>query len=328
MTIYNSTDSDYLIGFSNQPVAGTTSFLVYDLIPAHSFVLLQACTTFASLAPGVISLFDVQSKSLVNSYTMPVKFFKNMPYTLEIYQDAAVAGQISAVSMDLQGIMSGNYDQPIGAIRDLTPVTCVFWYDTASTITNNLPGKLWIVKVEDQKSTVLGSVAPGQAVQCSLTRPQSDHKIWLYFVYVNTSDDTKAQQFLVNFAQQPEVVRIIDLYHVQAQNQMSIAQSLTAQNSLKNISQSVLIQAAQGLLHLNGGHIENTAMNIDGYLLGADLFLSFGVGAGPMYYYLAATDKTQSTVPLNTVQNLYASNAGSIKPPPNANAGYCLDFVH
>lgn len=314
ITIYNSTDQDYMLSFSRPSESKSISSLVYAMVPAHSFAMLQSCFLFSSIT-GVINIFDVQTKNLVASYALPSKIFKNMPYTLEIYQDQGSKSD-TIVQMDLQGLMSGNYDQVVGAIRDITPVTCIFWYDTAKIITNNLPGKLWIIRVTDQlESEIVGGVASGQSVQFNCIRPMPNEKLLLYFVYVDTADDQKAKQFLADCAKKSFFKMVANQYWQQSEEQKNAVCSLVDQRIAKKIPKSLLEQAAQGLLSLHGGKMYDEQLDISGYLLGADVFASFGVGAGPMYYYLAANDKTESIFPINTVQNLYASSAGSVKAP-------------
>ena len=75
------------------------------------------------------------------------------------------------------------------------------------------------------------------------------------------------------------------------------------------------MQAAQGVLSLNGGSVEING--VTGYLLGGDIFMSVGVGSGPMYYILQPSESNSQNlmIPTATVQNLFISSAGSTTAP-------------
>ncbi|MCX5923206.1 MAG: hypothetical protein NTU89_01430, partial [Candidatus Dependentiae bacterium] len=67
---------------------------------------------------------------------------------------------------------------------------------------------------------------------------------------------------------------------------------------------------------MHKGRIEDPSSGITGYLLGADMFLPIGVGAGDMYYKLSPSWTNSANLPLPTsaVQNLYASTLSSSAP--------------
>jgi hypothetical protein len=325
LTIYNSTDQDYYIGFSNQSGTATlskTSCASYNILEKQSFGLLSTFGDLTTLTSGTIGVFDAKTNALLLSYNMPEQVFVNMPYTLEIYQDQVPVTSGSApaaLSVAMQGLTPGNYDQPMGRVKDLTPVSCVFWYQSAAQQGQSgyidLPGKLWVVSI-DHASTVLTSAVAGQAVAWTLNRPNAGQKTWIYFVYVATSNDKKAQQFIDGFMHQPWGAKMIQKYQNQALQQMQFAQNVAAQGSVP-AAESMLVQAAQGILSLKGGAMIDAASGVTGYLLGGDVFLSNGVGPGPMYYQLAPSGQNSANIalPQQTVQNLYASSAGSTTAP-------------
>lgn len=341
LTIYNSTDTDYAVGFINQTKATTmtkATCKVYGTVQAHSFGLLNtlststaslATGTFAdvtTLTPGTIGLFDATSGQLLLTYSLPTNIFQNMPYTLEIYQDQPAQGAVATVQMDLQGLMSGNYDQPLGKVCDITPITAVFWYESAQEFGRSgymdLPGTLWIVSStvmpgSQRESEVLNTVGitPGQAVQFSIMRPEFDKKLWLYFVYIATTDSLKAQQFLNSFMTEAMGITVIENYQAQATNQMQLAQQSSVTTVSVATTQSLLVQAVQGLLTLNGGQMIDPVSGLTGYLLGGDVFSSWGVGAGPMFYQLEPTSQNSSNLPMSVVQNQFISSAGSTVAP-------------
>ncbi|OGB86633.1 hypothetical protein A3J41_03490 [candidate division TM6 bacterium RIFCSPHIGHO2_12_FULL_38_8] len=311
LTIVNNTSTDYYVGFVNQASAASmtqATCLAYGLVQAYSFGLLSTFGSVASLTPGTIGIFDASSNQLVKSYNMPINIFQTMPpnqqplpYTLEIYQDVSSTGSVLPVSMEMQGIMSGNYDQPIGVVRDITPVTCVFWYQSNSQLGTSgyhdlKPGKVWVVSVElsshESAQTVtpvvITSATPGQALQFNLKRPHFGNKLWLYFLYVATSTDATAQQYITNFFSQSAGKTMLQTYQAQGASQIKLASqpSVASATQKSQIPATILVQAAQGVLPLNGGAVVDPGTGLTGYLLGADVFLSSGVGAGPMYYQL------------------------------------------
>lgn len=341
LTIYNSSATDYYVGFVNQANAKSMTketCWAYALVQAHSFALLNAAAPVISLASGTVGIFDVATGALVQTYNMPAKIFQtlphraSMPYTLEIYQDPVVGNALQPVCMEMQGLMSGNYDQPIGQVRDITPVTCVFWYESAAQLAatgyNDLtPGKIWIVSVTslisdldpESKPVIIASATPGQALQFNITRPSYGKKMWLYFLYVDTATDSIAQQYISNFFDKFAGKAMLQTYQQQSFNQMNLAKEpvLASVTKKTNVPKALLVQAAQGALTLNGGAVIDSVTGVTGYLLGADIFLSSGVGAGPMYYHLqpSQTNNDKLIVPTATVQNLYISSAGSTTAP-------------
>lgn len=333
LTIYNSSPTDYYVGFVNQANDASmtqSTCLAYALVQANSFSLLSTFGTLTSLTPGTIGIFDASTQQLVKIYNLPTTIFQTlpnptpMPYTLEIYQDPAmIAGSVQPVCMELQGLMSGNYDQPIGKVRDITPVTCVFWYESVAQLGtsgyNDLtPGKIWVVAVEDSVNVITGAI-PGQALQFNLSRPLYGKTLWLYFIYVDTATDSVAQQYITNFFAQSAGQSMLQNYQAQGANQISLAEQpiVASATATTPIPQALLVQAAQGALALNGGAVVDSGTSVTGYLLGADIFLPSGVGAGPMYYQLQPSQANNDNLilPTSTVQNLYISSPGSSSAP-------------
>lgn len=327
LIIFNSSVQDFYVGFVPQGSATTmtkASCKTYAMISANSFGLLTATASVTSLSPGTIGIFDATSQALVKTYNLPTYIFCNlpsktsMPYTLEIYQDVGE----KSFGVELQGLMSGNYDQVIGNVRDITPVTCVLWYQSAAQAgaagyADVTPGKVWIVSMssvdKESKPVIIASATPGQAVQFSLTRPAFGQKLWIYFVYVATSSDIIAQQYLKNFFQGVDGQNMVQSYHVQGEEQMKLAQQPGV--TKKSVPQNLLVQAAQGALNLHGGSVELDG--VTGYFLGADVYSSTGVGAGPMYYLLQPSETNSENValPTSSVQNLFISSAGATTAP-------------
>ncbi len=346
LTLYNSTDTDYDIGFLAQ--ASATSMTqataqVYTTLPAHSFGLLNTISTstgdivtgtfadVSTLTPGTIGLFDKNTRQLILTYNLPTHIFQNMPYTLEIYQDQSknTLGQSGPLAMNLQGLMSGNYDQPISKVMDITPVVSVFWYQSVAQVKMSgyidLQGKVWLIGCYqsiknpiEKKYSIITAADPGDVLQFCIQRPEPGKKLWLYFVYVATKDEKKAQKYCESFIQTNLADSLIDRYHAQAAYQMQLAASDNPATTANVISPSLLEQAAQGILSLSGGQIFDPVLQVAGYLLGADVYYSSGVGAGPMYYVLQPSmqnSQNLATLPTSVVQNMYAASGGQTTAP-------------
>lgn len=322
ITIYNSTDTDIDVGFSN--VSGgvapsKANCLVYASLPAYSFGLLENFASLQNLIPGVIAVFDKNTQALIAQLTLPTRVFadtsgSSMPYTAVIYQNDSKA----TIEIDLEGVTPGNYDQPSGMVRDITPVTCVLWCDSVAAGSKkqfNVPGSCWIVAFDSQNFTIVTDVQPGQAKQWSLMRPELGKKTWIYFVYVTSADQTKAKQFLSNIFAQGNKSAVIEQYQEQAKQQMNLVHQANISNAKTVVPKSLLVQAAQGILNLHGGRIQDSKTGLTGYLLGADVFLSNGAGAGPMYYYLSPSTINAAKKPTSSVQNLFASTLSTTAPP-------------
>ncbi len=323
LTIFNSSSNDYYVGFVPAPSAASMTkknCFAYALVAKNSFAVLNATTSMTSLSPGTVGIFDVTSEKLIKTYNLPSYIFctlpnnVSMPYTLEIYQDA----QAKSVSMNLQGLMSGNYDQAIGQVRDITPVTCVLWYQSVaqaggvSGFIDLTLGKVWVVVVQETMQIIAGAT-PGQALQFKVTRPESGKKLWIYFMYVATNSDTVAQQYLQKFFTGSVGKNMLSDYYRQGDQQIKLAAAPGV--TKKSVPQDLLVQAAQGVLSLNGG--STIIDGVTGYFLGADVLTSIGVGSGPMYYILEPSQSNSDNlvVPTATVQNQFISSAGSTTAP-------------
>lgn len=365
--VKNSTNNNYYLGWSNKIVNQTTSAsvpvvaktgastqLVADstqnvsdiqlamadcaivsLISADSYALLSSFGTIKSFAPGSIGIFDATTKQNVASIPMPSLIFANMTYTLEIYQ---APGQ-TAVSVGWQGVTPGTFDMPKNNIKDITPISCFFWNQSAAQQGKNaasfvnLPGSVWIISIDQQQSKILATASAGNAVSFSIDRPQPGDKKYMYFIYVDETDATKAQAFLQKILQGSIGKNVVTQYQDSAQQLMQHAaitldqhvQVTQAKAAAPQISAEELNLALQGSVSLNQGEIVDTQTNMTGYLLGSDIFLSFGIGSTPMYYTLYPVQKTTATVllPTTAVTNLYTmgqTTAPKGMPTPIASA--------
>ncbi len=324
LTIENSTDTDYYVGYTSTPKATTMTARMcqmFSIVQAHSFGLYSA-PAHTSLRPGTIGVFDLKTESLLQTYNLEAQGFDGKSYTLEIYSGAAA----DAPEMSMQGLMPGNYDVPVGRVRDITPMKCVFWYQAAAGKAGlfDLPGKVWIVSgpVGGAAEQIMVPCLPGNSVEWTLNRPVLDKTLWLYFLYVDSVDDVKSEQYLKNFIAGKIGAETIAEYKKQSKDQMIRAQKYVTdaqaikkgQTQQSGASQVELRQAIDGALKMHQGRIEDTSLAITGYLLGADVFLPQGAGPGTMHYQLAPALANNQNLPTSVVQNLYAFTLDSSAP--------------
>lgn len=325
LTIFNNTSTSLTVGYSSK--TGQTSLQTSDCdiflakTEKNSFVyhsgLVNATTQKSSLPLGTVAVFQKGSGTSSQLFAMPASVFGGKSYTLEIYQD-----QQNSRAVGLQALMSA-HDVPSGRVKDITPVPCVFWYQSVAQLAksqatgmSDLPGKVWIVS-QGENDLISSEVLLGDALQFNLIRPELGKQRWLYFLYINTTDDAKAKQFVQNFILGKNGKDIIKQYQEQGVNQFNQIQTQLAnvltfsssQSSSSNSGQIVvpesLLQAAiKGALKVNRGEIQDTALGMSGYLLGADVFLPQGLGAASTFYYqLNPSEQTASDVPTSAVIN-------------------------
>lgn len=325
LTVKNSTKNNYYVGFATQ--TGLTSSTmtpslcsIFGLVEQDSFGLLSASGSLKSLRPGTIGVFDSATKECLITMNMGTVTFKDMSYTIEIYQDPGK----SVVEVGWQGIMSGHYDMPTYRVRDITPIAGCLWYQSAAQATSgvDLPGTVWVVAVGSDPK-ILAMATPGQAVDFVITRPELGTKKRIYFLYVDESVPAKAQAFVQRFMTGAIGSSLVAEYHKQGTLLMSQAalqlqpqQSAgTSSSAPAQISAAVLSQAVQGSLQINNGKIVDSVTGITGYLLGSDIFLPLGLGALPMYYSLQPSIQTPQQSPTSAVTNLF-SEAPKNMPTP------------
>ena len=263
-----------------------------------------------SLRPNTITFSQYNSANKkyesFKSLQLPAQGFDGTAYTIEIFQD-----KDQPLNVCIQGFQSGNYDIAVTPrYRDITPCICTFWYESfkqAGSVEGyiDLPGQVWIVYA-GKDNPMQAKVTASQVVSWQLTRPlieQGDQ--YIYFLYINTTDDVVAGKFIDKF--------ISGSLGVQAKNvyQTSIMQSLKNTTS-SNLNQDLKGQTAQldtvvvkpidqvaaamGALPVHAGIIEDHEQNIQGYLIGADVFSPAGLGFSRFYYTLSPS--VLSTTPL------------------------------
>lgn len=327
LVFYNSTNKDVIVGYCSQagksPLKKSECDVFFTTVEQNSFALYNAPAQ-QGLPPGTVGLFEKNSTQASEVFSFPSTIFQfegkdgSTPatYTLEIYQDA---GQNRA--MGLQGVAPGNYDLPTGRIRDITPITSVFWYQSVKQSKASksqfidLPGQVWVATQSDGQ-LIASAVDVGTSFQFSMYRPAIGTKQWIYFLYVDTTDAAKAKQFVQKVVGGTLGTNVAQEFEYQSSKQLAGIQSASSTTTAKSesfsIPQSLLTAALQGVLKLDKqGAITDTTSDITGYLLGADFVLPNGVGASSVFFYqLEPSLKTFALIPTTAVMNWYAQSLG------------------
>lgn len=203
-----------------------------------------------------------------------------MNYTYEVFHSG------NAFGIGMQGLAIGNFDQPTnGKIRDINPVECHFWYQSAEqalkldaaqrkdkkqtydSISFDVQETLWLY-YRTKDYTFLKKVDPGTVQNFYLVRPQlAEGQALLYGVLLNTADEKKAQKFLDR-----------------------LADGKIAQHALPPTVISQNLEAGDATVSPNpNGFIDDTqtgGSGLSGYLVLTDRFTPRGVGFDTFYYYL------------------------------------------
>lgn len=256
-----------------------------------------------SLRPNTLSFakYDAGSKAYTpfRSLSLPNKGFDGTTYTIEIFQDKG-----KDLEIGIQGLTPGNYDQGITErVRDVTPCPCTFWYQSfeqGGSIEgySDLPGQVWIV-YPGADSLFQSKITPGKVISWNLIRPllkQGDQ--FVYFLYVATTDDAVAKQFVTKVSQQVLGQNLIAEYKKSMQEAVVSASSEVSNNGLdiadnapvtaiSSLAADVQVATLMGELSVKNGVIEDLDQNVVGYLLGTDVFTPKGLGFGRFYYVLA-----------------------------------------
>jgi hypothetical protein len=324
LTIKNSTEQDYYVGFTAQAVSNISSASMCSmvgLVEKDSFGLLSAAGSITTFRPGTIGIFrDLASESIA-TVAIGQNGFANFSYTLEIYQEAGQAD----ISCQWQGITPGHYDMPVNRIKDITPIIGCLWYQsvqqTKGTNLADLPGTVWIVSIEKKsgKGKTLGMAQPGQVLQFMIERPRIADKNEIYFLYIEETNVVKAQAFVQNFLSGKIGAEAVTLYHDKLSSVMqstelqlnpkTVSAAASSSSSPLSIPSTLINQITSGALALNRGQIVDTTSGTTGFLLGYDVFMPLGIGAGPFYYQLVPsyTANASKALPTSSVANLFTT---------------------
>ena len=274
-----------------------------------------------SLRPNTLSFasYDATTKTYVpfKSFYLQSKGFEGAPYTIEIFQDPGKPLQVG-----IQGLNPGNYDLPVTPrVRDLTPCPCTFWYQSfeqGGSIEgySNLPGQMWVVYA-GVDSPIQKKVEPGQAVAWNLVRPLVEEgDQYVYFVYVVTTDDAVAANFVAKLAARAIGQDVAGQY----ENIVKTPVVLSLTNESLDVTGSVTgdtgpsltpdqqVAVLMGNLKIADGVIEDMDQGVIGYIVGADVFTPKGLGFGRFHYVLAP-----SVISMNNIVSLLQGSIDSSK---------------
>ena len=274
-----------------------------------------------SLRPNTLSFssYDAATKKYVpfTSFLLQSKGFEGSPYTIEVFQDPG-----KPLNVGIQGLNPGNYDLPVTPrVRDLTPCPCTFWYQSfeqAGSIEgySNLPGQMWVVYAGGD-SPIQTKIQPGQAFGWNLIRPLVDQADqYVYFVYVATTDDVVAQNFVAKLAARAVGQDVVGQYEAIVKAPVvlsSTSQGLDVTGSVASDTAPALtpdqqVAALMGNLQIADGVIEDTDQGVIGYVVGADVFTPKGLGFGRFHYILAP-----SVISMNNLISLVQGSLDSSK---------------
>lgn len=287
--LYNSSDNDAQLqmNYGSTPYTFTLEKNSYNTLNVPMTTDTSGASTPSfSLRPNKLSfsVYNATSKKYehLKDLVLPSDGFNGCTYTIELFDD----GQGSDIC--IQGLTPGNYDQMVSPkSRDLTPCSSLFWYKSVvqSPVGDgfiDLPGQVWIA-YQGADSMIMSKVDVGKVVSWNLVRPcLSQHDQYLYFIYVATADDVKAQKFIQQALAKKLSKDQINQYKSMIQNSLS-TQSSTATIAVTTQQQSSVVS---GTLSSTTGIITDTVQDLYGYLVGIDTFTAKGVGNGNFYYVL------------------------------------------
>ncbi|MBM18027.1 MAG: hypothetical protein CL947_03100 [Epsilonproteobacteria bacterium] len=338
LVVYNNTNQDLLIGYSYksqaQSLAKTDCNLFLAVAEKQSFLIrspMQNVSGNTVLDIGTLGIFQSGSDTTMNVLSLPQTVFDGKTYTVEVYEVG------NNLTMGIQGLVSP-HDIPTGKVRDVTPVTVTFWYQSIKDISGsssqyvNLPGTVWMISqatgVDDEDIKI--PMKPGQAFSTTFTRPASQKQRWFYFLYIDEQDANKEATFIDSFLQGKIGSSLVKAYKSNGKKQLEAAKKdlstvfVTKPGTTKvsksqiQVPQSLLVKALQGALDVKDGSIYDISTGVTGYLLGGDVFLSQGLGAqcqssksskgkpvmnNCFYYTLAPATKLKGTTLMSTVIN-------------------------
>ncbi len=289
-----------------------------------------------SLRPNTLS-FTVYNQA-TKEYTaltklaLPAKGFDGTSYTIEIFQD-----QGKPLQVGIQGFQPGHYSMPTTErVRDITPCPCTFWYQSSQQAGSvegysDLPGQIWVLYTGGD-SPIMAKVTPGQVVTWNLVRPLLEQGNQLvYFLYVVTTDDAVAEQFVKKIAAETIGKNVINQY--QKIITTPLPRQITQQVALdtkdtKNVSQLSLtandqIATLMGNLSTETGAIQDVDQKVIGYIVGVDTFMPQGIGFGRFYYELRPSVMNFSVLASSIASYLDSTKTSSLTQA-NADLGTSL----
>ena len=267
-------------------------------------------------------------------------------YIFEIYQDVGQASANVAIQGFNPGnydiCVSSN-------MRDISPQQAVLWIESVAQqnaqkppVSNpgnyDLQGQVWMV-YQSASVTTMQKVELGTPTTLHFTRPPLADQIgYLYFIYVNTQTDADAKNFINNFlsgvfgtaikkqalsvintaidlnkiekslvSEQKNAGTVIDQENIAAGKNKVV--SAVTDSSPMTLSNTLAQEVLSGTVPANIARLQDPTKNITGYLLGVDVFTSFGGQLPPISYY----QLTPATISFDTLANLLNQYIDSTK---------------
>jgi len=289
--LFNNTDTDISVSFpfdkkTYKVTLEKGSFNVLSTDETNS-IRNETVATFDFTWKGGDKKRSIPSLGLANKFTDPnTKKSKVVPiaYTYE------VSGSGGKYVVNVQGFNIGNYNQvgikdqaattppdTLEPIRDITPIECEIWYQSADQAAAGVTGKqkeeqfinyfgqLWCVyRSNDQ--TVMQQLKPGDVTDLVLIRPQvSEGKKHLFVFAIDTADTKKAQSYLTNVTK--DTSWVTDITKGTAIDPTQPPATFLTQTKLPN------------------GLVKDKTTGISGTLLLIDTFIPDGGGVQKKHYY-------------------------------------------
>jgi hypothetical protein len=260
-----------------------------------------------------------------------------LTYTYEIYQNQ------NALNVVTQGFNMGNHNQlglldlsqtttptadDLAAIRDINPIDCSAWYQspeqykslqatpqqnqTSSTqeIPYPLPGTLWATyQTSDWK--INQQLTVGDVTNFTVIRPQTQENGNLYIFSLNTTDATKAAQFLANVTKNKNLAQILT-------TNIAVDPSSTLESDFVASRLQQTCQAGPTVPTTCNALINDPTSGVTGALLLTDTFVPYGGGTKTPRYYqispaiLLVDDSFASIVTSNLDPTLFNSKTDAM----------------
>lgn len=277
---------------------------------SRDFVFKQGSRTLATIAIAPEGIANVQT----NPETNELEIVGPMTYTYNVWADSSGTAQIG-----MQGLNVGNFDQPMGRVRDINPLQGKLWYMSAeqsqqatnsdgstdySSIPYDIQEALWISYVTNDQ-VIQQKLEPGSVIDLNMIRPQiAEDSATMFVVLIKSIDDTKSKTFLNRLHQ--DLIGSDSLYTQIADptNVSSITADITA-----NENGIVVDNQAEG------------STGLTGYVVLTDTFYPRGLGSGP-YYYSIPSGQLQ----IGSLANLLYFSDGSYDSSGSLSSEFMQDF--
>lgn len=259
---------------------------------SRNFVFKQLGKVIAEIPISAIGIANVTADPNDSTKYVPAG---SMTYTYQIYQKSSS----SPAQVVMQGLNVGNFNQPVGRVRDINPLQCKVWYASAqqteeavktnsdgstatetdySSIPFDITDSLWLsYKTKDQ--TVQMKLKPGAVIDIGLLRPQiSEASASLYVAFIDSTDDTKSKAFL-------------DRLHQGTIGTGATFTKITDPTNSENIQANVSPNPNGVIQDIGSG-----GTGLTGYVVLSDTMYPRGLGSGPYYYSIPSASLQVGTL--------------------------------